>query len=78
MSGSASDLHDRIVHFKIRDVFVPSAHEVLEMLYGDQLLQGRVLDVTPGDGVERSFAIVMVDELPQSLIVPVSRVLGAL
>jgi hypothetical protein len=72
------NLRNRVVHFRVRDVYIPAAHDVLEALYGGQLLQGRVLDVTPGDADEHGFAVIAVDELPQSLIVPVSRILGAL
>jgi len=72
------ELRNRLVHFRVRDVYVPAPHDVLDTLYGDHLLQGRVVDVTPGDEREPRFAVVTVDDLAQSLIVPVSRILGAL
>jgi len=72
------DLKDRWVHFMIRDVFVPDPRAVLVELYGNDLLQGRVLDVSDSGARQEAFAVVRVDGLEQPVIVPIERILGVL
>lgn len=72
------DLHDRWVHFKVRDVYYPDPSEVLMELHGDDLLQGRVVDLTTGQSRDGAFLVVEVSDMEQPLIVPVKRILGVL
>jgi hypothetical protein len=72
------NLKDRWVHFMIRDVFVPDPLAVLTELYGRDLLQGRVLDVSDSGAERDAFAVVVVDGLQQPVIVPIERILGVL
>ena len=72
------DLKDRWVHFMIRDVYVPEPLAVLTELYGADLLQGRVLDVSDSGAKREAFAVVVVDGLKQPVIVPIEKILGVL
>ncbi len=66
------------MHFRIRDVFLPDPQRVLHELYGNDLLQGRLLEFSTGGAPEERFAVVQVDGLDQPLIVPAGRILGRL
>jgi hypothetical protein len=76
--GTPVDLKDRWVHFMIRDVYVPDPLAVLTELYGADLLQGRVLDVSDSGVKREAFAVVVVDGLKQPVIVPIEKILGVL
>jgi hypothetical protein len=69
---------DRWVHFRIRDVYYPDPQKVLAELHGDDLLQGRVVDVTDNRGSEGTFAVVKVEGIETPIVVPLNRILGAL
>jgi hypothetical protein len=64
----------RRVHFRIGDIYTPSAEEVLNELYGDALLEGEVVDLTTSGTDARRFAVVKVDEMSRLVIVPVDRI----
>ena len=73
------DIRDRWVHFRIQDVRIPDPQELQMRLYGDYLLQGRVVDVTDnGTGSQGVFVVVKVEGLEQELVVPIGSVLGVL
>ena len=62
----------------IRDVYVPDPLAVLTELYGSDLLQGLVLDVSDSGAKREAFAVVVVDGVKQPLIVPIEKILGVL
>ena len=68
---------NRLVHFRIRDVYYPEPQQVLADLHGDDLLQGRVIDVTDNQGREGAYAVIQVDGLDKPLIVSIARIRGA-
>jgi len=72
------DLRNRWVNFRIRDVYIPDPQDVLNQLYGDDLLQGKVVDVSDAGTGESTFVVVEVEGLQQPVIVPVPRILGVL
>jgi hypothetical protein len=76
MKYSTIELKYRLVHFKIRDVYIPDAQMLLLELYGDDLLQGKVLDISDSGSPEGAFAVVKVEGLEQPVIVPVERIRG--
>lgn len=69
-------LEHRWVHFKIRDVYIPDAQMLLLEIYGDDLLQGKVVDVSDSGSPQGAFAVVEVEGIKQQLIVPIQRILG--
>ena len=72
------ELRNRWVHFKIRDVYIPDPAKVLFELYGDDLLQGKVIDLSDSGSQQGAFAVVELEGLEQPVIVPVERILGVL
>lgn len=72
------DLKNHWVHFRIRDVYVPDPQELLARIYGDDLLQGRVIDLSDSGLEEEIFAVVEVETIKQPVIVPVRKILGVL
>jgi hypothetical protein len=71
------ELKDRWVHFQIRNVYYPNPATVLAELHGDDLFQGRVVDITD-DGDKGQYAVVEVEGVKQPLIVPLRHILGVL
>lgn len=70
------ELKNRIVNFKICDIFYPDCQQVLFTLHGNNVLRGRVIDLSEGAGLEASFAEIEVAELEQRVILPIDRILG--
>ena len=70
-------LQNRLVHFRIRDVYYPEPQQVLFELHGEDLLQGRVIDVTDNEGREGAYAVIQVDGIDKPLIVALTRIMGA-
>ncbi len=71
-------LRHRLVHFRVGDVFIPEPQSVLAELYGEDLLQGRVLDLSDSGARREAFAVVRVDGVTRPVVVPVDRILGVL
>jgi len=71
-------LRDRRVDFRIRDVFIPDPEKLLLTLYGDDILQGRVLDLSDSGDEREAYAVVAVDGLEEPVIVPVKQIRGIL
>lgn len=67
-------LINQVVHFRICDVYLPEPVAVLQELYGEQLLQGTVLDVTESGQPDGSFVVVRVEGVADPVIVPTVRV----
>ncbi len=72
------DLRNRWVNFRICDVYVPDPQELLSSLYGNDLLQGKVMDLSDSGTQEKVFAVVKVEGIKDPVIVPVERILGVL
>ena len=70
------DLRNRWVHFKIRDVFFPDPENLLIELHGNDLLQGKVIDLSDSGTQRGAFAVVEVEGIAQPVIIPVNRSLG--
>lgn len=70
------DLKDHIVNFRICDIFYPDCQQVLFGLHGNDVLRGRVIDLSESGDLALSFAEIDVDELEQRVIVPIDRILG--
>jgi len=69
------DLKNHIVNFRICDIFYPDYQQVLFGLHGNDVLRGRVIDLSEMD-LASSFAEIEVDELEQRVIVPIDRIIG--
>ena len=73
-----ASLKHRLVRFRTRDIYIPDPQEVLNELYGNNILQGKVVDLTDSGAQEKTFVVVEVEGMKNFLIVPVEKVLGVL
>ena len=71
-------LRNRWVHFRIQDVYYPDAEKVLKDLHGNDLLQGRVVELTDNGGQDGAFAVVKVESIPAPVVIRVDRILGVM
>lgn len=69
---------NQLINFKIVDVYHPEPDQVLRELYGDDLLQGLVVDISQGKSPEAAFAVVQVDGLRSPVVVSLHQVMEVL
>jgi hypothetical protein len=70
------DLKNHTVNFRICDIFYPDCQQVLFQLHGNDVLRGRVVDLSESGTVDGSFAEIKVDGLAEQVIVPLERIIG--
>jgi hypothetical protein len=68
---------NRWVNFKIKDVRVPEPVEILMKLHGDDLLQGRIIQLSDSGFEQEAFAAIEVEGLAQPVVVPIDSIRGA-
>ena len=73
-------LLNRFVRFKVSDVTIPAPQEVVNELYGGDIVQGKVVDITESGAPEQAFIqafiIVKVEGMKPLLIIPAEKVIG--
>ena len=69
-------LLNRFVRFKVSDVAIPGPQEVVNELYGRDIVQGKVVDITESGAKEQAFIIVKVEGMNAPLILPAEKVIG--
>lgn len=69
-------LLNRFVRFKVSDVAIPGPQEVINELYGRDIVQGKVVDLTENGAQERAFIVVKVEGMKDFLILPAEKVIG--
>jgi hypothetical protein len=67
------DLLNQQVRFSVADIHTPHPLVVLYELHGNDLLEGRVIDLSDSGELKEAFAVVKVEQVRQFLIVPVAR-----
>jgi hypothetical protein len=72
------DVRNRWVHFRICDVYIPDPEKLLTELYGKNLLQGKVVDVSAGGAQGGMFAVVKVEEFAEPVIIRLEHILGVM
>ena len=70
------DLKGQKVQFKIRDVYYPDPTQVLRDLHADDLLVGKVVDLSDSGMHRDAFVVVEVEGIAEPIIVPVERILS--
>ena len=70
------DIRNRLVNFRICDVYVPDWRELLAELHGNDIMQGKVLDLSDGGAAKQAYAVVEVEGLSHHIVVPMERILG--
>lgn len=69
------DLRNQWVRFRVRDVYLPDPTVLLTGLYGNELLIGKVIDMSDSGTEDDVFAVVAVEGIWQPVIVPVQQIL---
>jgi hypothetical protein len=77
VKGERVDWINQWVHFKIRDVYHPDPMKVLADLHGNDLLMGKVIDLSDSGMQKRAFAVIAVEGIQDLLVVPIEQLLGA-
>ena len=70
------DIKNRLVNFKMRDVYMPDPRDVSLELHAHDILQGRVLDLTDSGVTRRAFVVVEIEGMAAHVIVPMERIIG--
>jgi hypothetical protein len=68
--------HQQWVHFRVRDAYIPNPQDILMKLYGDYIVQGRVIDTSESNA--GPFAVVEIEGLDEPVIVSFDHILGIL
>ncbi len=64
------------MHFKISDIYIPDPKKLLYQLHGNDLLEGRVVDMSDGGTEENAFAVIEVEGVEWLVVVPADRIVG--
>ena len=72
------DVRDQRVQFKICDVYHPDPTQVLLDLHGNDLLVGKVVDLSDSGMQKEAFVVVEVEGIAELMIVPIERILRIL
>ncbi len=67
-------MRNRWVNFQINDIYIPDPGQILNELHGNDLLQGKVIDMSDGGTQLEAFAVVEVEGLKQPVVVPMNRI----
>jgi hypothetical protein len=69
-----TDLKNQVVHFRVHDIYLPALQEILNVLHGNDILEGKVVDLTDSGLQENAFVVVEVEGVKNFVIVPVEKV----
>ena len=75
-SEQFSFLMNRFVRFKVSDVTIPAPQEVVTELYGEDIVLGKVVDITESGTQAQTFIVVKVEAMKDFLILPAEKVIG--
>ncbi len=64
------------MHFKISDIYIPDPKKLLYQLHGNDVLEGRVVDMSDGGAEENAFAVIEVEGVEWLVVVPADRIVG--
>ena len=70
------DIINCLVNFKLRDVYLPDPRDLSLELHANDILQGRVLDLTDSGSTQHAYAVVEIEGIAGHVIVPMERILG--
>ena len=69
-----ADLRNHQVRFKISDIYLPDPLVILNQLHGEDMLEGRVLDISDSGTKPEQYAVIEIPKLDQIIIVPLASV----
>jgi len=68
------DLKDHYVQFRLADIYLPDAVTVTYELHSNDLLRGKVVEMSDSGEHKDAFVVVEVEEVRHHLIVPIDRI----
>jgi hypothetical protein len=69
------EIRNRQVRFKVRDIHIPDPQDILMELHGDDLLQGKAVDLSDNGTQDATFVVIEVAGLSQPVIIALARLL---
>jgi hypothetical protein len=75
MPNAARALKGDYVQFHVRDVHLPEPTALLDELYGSEVLEGKVVDLSDSGEAGGAFLVIEVSGLRQPCIVAIDRIL---
>jgi hypothetical protein len=72
------ELRNRQVRFRVRDIHIPDPRELLIELHGDDLLQGKAIDLSDDGSQNKTFVVIEVAGVAQPVIIAVDRLVDVL
>jgi hypothetical protein len=68
------DLRDHYVQFHLADIYLPDPVTLTYELHGNDVVRGKVLEMSDSGEQADAFVVVAVDDVPHRMIVPVNRI----
>ena len=72
------DIKNRLVNFKMCDVYMPEPRDFSLALHSQDILQGRVLDLSDSGSTKHAFAVVQIEGFAGHVVVPMEHIIGVL
>jgi hypothetical protein len=73
---ASKNVRNSLVNFRICDAYVPEPLQILMELHGEDLLHGKIIDVSESGSQGEQFVVVEVERLAQPVVVPMKHVRG--
>lgn len=70
------NLINRRARFKLRDVCIPPVEELLTKLYGEEIVEGTVVDASSSGTTRQAFVVVQLAGVDTSVVVPLELILS--
>jgi hypothetical protein len=70
------NLINRRVRLRLRDVCIPDVDELLATLYGEQIVEGTIVDMSDSGDKRQAFAVVQLVGVEKPVVVPLSLILS--
>jgi len=70
------NLINRRVRLRLRDVCIPDVDELLATLYGEQIVEGTIVDMSDSGDTRQAFAVVQLVGVEKPVVVPLQLILS--
>ena len=70
------NLINRRARFKLRDVCIPPVDELLALLYGEEIVEGTVVDASNSGTKRQAFVVVQLSGVDTLVVVPTELILS--
>jgi hypothetical protein len=70
------NLINRRVRVRLRDVCIPDVDELLATLYGEEIVEGTIVDVSDSGDTRQGFAVVQLVGVDKPVVVPLELILS--